>query len=208
MSLRPITTTPSSGRNRLVDVLTVGSKVGPSTGANGDDSPAMNADNWKKDQFPKMFKRFQNEYESIINDHELLPNTVSVSWTAWDNESDKMMPPMQWTFVVAPWNFELVVRFPSEYPFKPPYYFVKTKDGTEMDMKRYFMHVTTEEGPNGKSFRSGFKEKFDYVRENEMVKFLGQLQHSPGMTVGSYISKLLNDKTLMWLLAMAPFTQT
>ena len=207
MSLRR-TAAFSKPNNRLVDVLAAGSKVvSLNTGANGDDSPALYEQNWKPDKIPAMFKRFKKEYNTIVRDHELLPNTVSVSWVTWDNKLYNMILPFQWTFVTAPWNFEIVVRFPSDYPWKKPYYFVKTKDEAEMDMKQYFMYVTTEKFDNGTRAKPGFEESFSYVRNDAMVNFLGQMQHSPAMTVGMYISKILNDETLVSLLEMSPFTK-
>lgn len=173
------------------------------TGAHGDDSPAMYAGNWKEEQRPKMFQRFKSEYESIVKDHELLPDTVSVSWTAWDNESDKTMLPMQWTFVVDPWRFELVVRFPSEYPWKKPYYFVKTKYGTEVNVKQYLALVTMKNGPDGKGPKPGLKFEYDYIRNEKLINWVGQTSFSPAMTVANYIAGLIKDPTLLGLLQMA-----
>ena len=150
-------------------------------------------------------KRLKHEYGTIVQNHELVPSNVTLSWTKWVNKSDTTKMPTEWTFVVEG-EFELVVHFPYKYPFEKPHYYVKTKGGTLVEVKQYLALVTMEQGPNGKGPKPGLESEYDHVRGDEMTAWLAQSRFSPALTVAKYISELIGDETLFRLLQMAPIT--
>ena len=152
-----------------------------------------------------LLKRLKHEYGTIVQNHELVPSNVTLSWTKWDNKSDTTKMPTEWTFVVEG-EFELVVHFPYKYPFEKPYYYVKTNGGTLVEVKQYLLLVTMEQGPNGKGPKPGLESQYDYVRDDKMTAWLAQSRFSPALTVAKYISELIGNKKLFELLQMAPAT--
>lgn len=173
------------------------------TGANGDADPVGAKE--LANEPGVLLKRLKQEYNTIVQNHDLLPSNVSLSWTTWENESDTTKMPTEWTFAVEG-EFELVVHFPFRYPFEKPYYYVKTSGGTLVEVKQYLTSVTMEQGPDGNRPKPGLESEYSYVRQDDLFEWLSQLKFGPPMTVAAYISKLIEDDTLRRLLKMAPAT--
>ena len=172
------------------------------TGANGDKNPVIVTKDFANN--PCTLKRLKYEYSQIVQNHDLLPSNVSLSWKQWDNTSAITKMPMEWTFVVKGElkEFELVVHFPCNYPFEKPYYYVKTNSGTR-ELTQYLIHVTMK---NEKSLDPNLKSEYDYVRTAEMTAWLAQSKFRFRTTVADYISPLLQDEIMFKLLQMAPDT--
>ena len=81
------------------------------------------------------------EYERTL---ENAPYYMAVEWLPWDRvmsqAPDRSMHPFQWVFNVRN-AYEIVVVFPTEYPFKAPYYYIRTFGDVLMSIKEYMHRI-------------------------------------------------------------------
>ena len=145
-------------------------------------------------------KRLNREYELLITESKL-PDNVSVTWTEW-NSNDALMLPFQWTFNVAD-RFDIVVRFPIQYPFKAPFYYVKTPTGVPVDVKQFLHMSVMTDGPDARVVKPGYESAKEYISTYAMMNFLGNVNYSLASTVNDYIYRLINDEIIMPLLREA-----
>ena len=161
------------------------------TGVMGDEEPDLLT---RDGDFVRM-ARLKKEYKDALADKDPdLQDTLLTVTPYLDGESD--MVPLEWTFYVANGLYEIVVRFPTSYPFQAPYYYVKTFGGVLVEFKRYVTFVSRKEG--------GRVE--DYVYDIAPTELNYAHNWSPALHAIHYVKRYATDPLLKPLLEQASET--
>ena len=117
----------------------------------------------------------------------------------WDNNSDTSKAPIQWRlklpFEESSVRCEIVIQFPIDYPFKPPYYYVNFKTGdssTLIELKQFLSQSTKKH-----------TSEYEHIHQLERFEFIGLQNFSPAVTVSGYVEKLMEDPIIMNVLKKA-----
>ena len=162
------------------------------TGVMGDEEPDLS---WTKDENKSTMRRLRKEYKDALLDFDNgLQDTLLTVTPYLDGESD--MVPLEWTFYVANGLYEIVVRFPREYPFHAPYYYVKTFGGVLVELKRYVTFVARKEGGRVQ----------DYVYDIGPTELNYAHNWSPALHAIRYVKRVVNDPLLKPLMEQASET--
>ena len=179
-------------RTRLAAVLSAGERHLAATGAptNGDGA-----------RMSSVQKRLAKEAAWLVE--KPIDNVAFVQEPWPDAPSD--FHNERWHFHVfhVRGQYEIVVEFPKEYPFKPPEYKIRTDDlwtdGTLMSVKRY-LHWASDgyPKPNPK-----FPAAWEHVRTAEMDAYLGQMNWSPALFAREFVAWLAANEVLQPVLMNA-----
>ena len=177
-------------RTRLAAVLSAGERHLAATGAptNGDGT-----------RMSSVQKRLAKEAANLVKDP--IDNVAFVQEPWPDAPSD--FHNERWHFHVRG-QYEIVVEFPKEYPFKPPEYKIRVNhlwtEGALISVKRYLHHASDGyPKPNPK-----FAAAWDHVRTAEMDAYLGQVNWSPALFAQQFVAWLAANEVLQPVLEYSP----
>ena len=141
-------------------------------------------------------RRLKKEYADALKDEDPGLQETLLTWTQTYTDNYRYMLRSTWTFSVGG-LYEIVVRFPRDYPFSAPYYYIKTLGEVQVSMKEY-LHVAAR--------RKG-GETLAYV-QNIASTWLNVADHWHPMTSTiEYVKRIINDPVLARLLVKAPKKQ-
>ena len=90
---------------------------------------------------PASFKRINRELQLFQKDP---PDGCNIEMLDWNNlPCDKEKIPFQWLIDVRG-MYEIVVLFPTDYPFKAPYYMIRVRGNVLMSLKQYLVSGADE----------------------------------------------------------------
>jgi hypothetical protein len=140
--------------------------------------------------------RLKKEYADALKDEDPGLQATLLTWSQTYTDKDRSMLRSTWTFYVGG-LYEIVVRFPRDYPFSAPYYYIKTFGEVQVSMKEYLHVVAEREGG----------ETLAYV-QNIFSTWLNVAAHwHPGTSTIEYVKRIINDPMLARLLVNAPEVQ-
>tara|TARA_B100000963_G_C22625471_1_gene672097 strand:- start:12 stop:560 length:549 start_codon:yes stop_codon:yes gene_type:complete len=163
------------------------------TGVIGDVEPGI----WEFDGVhgPSMVKRMKKEYEFAQADTDPgLQNTL-LTIAAVANDDDMNLARFAWTFHVNG-LYDIVVRFPHDFPFKAPYYYIKTFGDVRTDLKEFLLFVGNKAGEDAR----------EYVLSIAGTDLVSRDWWNPSKHVVDYVKRIVNDPRLAPLLEQASMT--
>mgnify|MGYP005644059091 CR=1 FL=1 len=84
--------------------------------------------------------RIRKEYKNALKDPDPGLASTHLTWTHEDGTNSKFHP-FTWTFHMRGGAYKIYVRFPTEYPFKAPHYYISTFHGKRVGVKKYLLWV-------------------------------------------------------------------
>ena len=91
-------------------------------------------------------RRFKYEYAEALDDPDEALQTTLLTWAHAYNDDDPNLLRFAWTFFVEGGLYEILVRFPQDYPFNAPYYYIKTFGEVPVGIKEYLHYVARLRG--------------------------------------------------------------
>jgi hypothetical protein len=165
--------------------------LGP-TGVVGDIEPGI----WEFDYGPALVKRMKKEYEWAQADTDPgLQNTLLTIAHARDPLDPYEWARIAWTFHVNG-MYDIVVRLPGDFPFKAPYYFIKTFGDVRTDLKEYLIFAARQAGG----------EVQEYVSTIDATDLVPHDWWNPSKRIIDHVKRLVNDPRLAPLLEQASMT--
>ena len=161
------------------------------TGVVGDIEPGI----WEFDHGPTLVKRMKMEYEwaQLDRDPGLQNTLLTIAGVA--NDDDYSLARIQWTFHING-LYDIVVRFPYNFPFKAPYYYIKTFGDVQTDLKEFLIFAARQAGG----------EVQEYVNTIDATDLNPTTFWSPAKRVVDHVKRLVNDPLLSPLLEQASMT--
>jgi hypothetical protein len=141
-------------------------------------------------------RRLQKEYADALKDEDPGLQATRLTWTQTYTDNDRSMLRSTWTFYVDN-LYQIVVRFPRDYPFSAPYYYIKTFGEVQVSMKEY-LHVAAR--------RQG-GETLAYVQNSFSTWLNVAADWHPRTSTIEYVKRIINDPMLARLLVKAPMVQ-
>jgi hypothetical protein len=177
-------------RTRLAAVLSAGERHLAATGA------PTNADGTRT---ASVVKRLAKEAALLVE--KPIDNVVFVQEPWPDAPSD--FHNERWHFHVRG-QYEIVVEFPKEYPFKPPEYKIRVDhlwtDGKLMGVKKY-LHRAAEGSPHP---HPAFAAAYEHILAPEMMRRLAVDGWSPALFAREFVAWLAADAVLQPVLMYSP----
>lgn len=140
--------------------------------------------------------RLKKEYADALEDEDPGLQHTLLAWSQTYTDKDRCMLRSTWTFYVND-LYDIVVRFPRDYPSSAPYYYIKTFGEVQVSIKEYLHVVARREGG----------EALAYV-ENIFSNWMNVAAHWHPMTSAiEYVKRIINDPMLARLLESAAEVQ-
>lgn len=142
-----------------------------------------------------ILKRIKKEYDDALADPDLGLQSTLLTWTDEKlYDDDPNICPFTWTFHMRGGVYKIFVRFPQQYPFKAPYYYIATHGGARVDVKEYLYFVAKSSGGR----------VMDYVERICATDLNFHASWKVSDKVIDVIKRLNDDRELAPLLAEAP----
>lgn len=140
--------------------------------------------------------RFKNEYAQALDDPDEALQTTLLTWAHAYNDDDPNLLRFAWTFFVDGGLYEIVVRFPQDYPFSAPYYYIKTFGEVPVGIKEYLHYVARLKGG----------DTLAYVDSIFATDLNSTHNWTPRTPIIDYVKRIIKDPILAPLLAEASET--
>ena len=138
-------------------------------------------------------KRFKHEYAEALDDTDGVLRAVGLTWTHAYNDDDPNLLRFAWTFFVEDGLYEIVVRFPQDYPFHAPYYYIKTFEEVPVRINKYLQYVSRLKGG----------DTLAYVDRISATDLDVTRDWTPRTRITEYVKRIIKDPILAPLLAEA-----
>ena len=138
-------------------------------------------------------RRFKYEYAEALEDPDEALQTTLLTWAVYDNDDDPNLLRFAWTFFVEGGLYELLVRFPQDYPFNAPYYYIKTFGEVPVEIKEYLHYVARLKGG----------DTLAYVDSIFATDLNATHNWTPRTHITDYVKRIIKDPILAPLLAEA-----
>ena len=157
------------------------------TGVIGDETPDVD---WEE---RANLKRLKYEYAEALDDTDEVLQTTLLTWAHAYNDDDPNLLRFAWTFFVEGGLYEIVVRFPQDYPFHAPYYYIKTFGEVPVSIKEYLHHMARLKGGDTLAY-------VDSIFATDLDVTHGW---TPKTRITDYVKRIIKDPILAPLLAEA-----